>query len=89
MTDTDTDTDDPPRWAVVDTSDEPDDPEPDPGDDTGPPEGIILYTGDGDPVRVVLMDEHDDRLPVVANPEQGIYGYQSAETTITMLLERP
>lgn len=52
-------------------------------------DGIILLTPGGDPVRVVLMDEHDERLTLSAHPEQGVCGYEGAETTITMLLEEP
>lgn len=52
-------------------------------------EGIVLYTDEGDPVRVCLMDENDERLKCYEQLEQGMYAYRSSETSLTMMLEKP
>lgn len=49
--------------------------------------GVVLYTEDGNPVRVVLMDDDDEHLDLVANPEEGVYGYENEKTRVTAFLE--
>lgn len=58
-------------------------------DPEGKNEGIVLQLPSGDPVRVVLMDENDERMNLAVNPEEGVFGYESSETSITMFLEEP
>lgn len=50
---------------------------------------IVLYTDEGDPVRVILMDERDERLRLVDNPSKGVYGYENSQNAVTMFLEEP
>lgn len=50
-------------------------------------DGVLLYTKDDDPVRVVLMDDEDNLLDLVVNPEEGVFGYESENTRVTMFLE--
>lgn len=65
------------------------------GDDADPEDagedadhsGIVLYTEDGDPVQVALMDEDDEYLELTANPERGVYGYENDETRVTAFVE--
>lgn len=52
-------------------------------------DGIVLYTEEGDPVRVCLMDDNDERLTCYKQLEQGMYAYRSPETSLTMILEKP
>lgn len=51
--------------------------------------GIVLYTEDGDPVQVTLMDENDEYLRLVEKLQEGVYGYENKEVSLTMFLKEP
>lgn len=51
--------------------------------------GIVLYTEDGEPLRVCLMDENDETLRYVEELQQGVYGYENADTSVLVTLEDP
>lgn len=51
--------------------------------------GIVLYTEDGDPVRVRLYDENMNSFKYTTNPEQGVHGYELGRKRITVVLEKP
>lgn len=51
--------------------------------------GVILYTADGDPVQVTLMDEDDECLRLVEKLQEGVYGYANKGVSLTMFLKEP
>lgn len=50
-------------------------------------EGIQLFTEDGEPVEVLLMDENDQWIDYSYSPEDGFYAYRNSEHSLTMVLE--
>lgn len=49
--------------------------------------GITLFTEDGDPVEVLLMDENDNWINYAYSPEDGFYAYRNAGHNQTLVLE--
>ena len=51
--------------------------------------GLTIYDDGGNAYEIFLMDDNDEYLSLVENPEPGVYGFENSEMSITAFVEEP
>lgn len=50
-------------------------------------DSLNLQLPNGKPVSVELLDEQDEQMEIAANPEAGVFGFESENQTVTVFLK--